>query len=132
MNLFDPNRPKLPNSRPTWVRDHIVIGNLEIFPLESGLLEISIWLPIRDQTFASMRFTKTLEPIALHGFIQNFINDPEETCEFFFKTETQNENLNPELRNHIRYQTDPNSETKLIKNNSISSPNSLITIDAEI
>ena len=117
MNLFDPLRPKLPNSRPTWVRDHIAISNFEIFPLEDGNLEISIWLPIRDETFASMRFTKVIPPIALHGLIQNFINDPEETCEFLFKNQ-ENQNLNPELRNHIRYETNPESNLKLIKNNS--------------
>ncbi len=108
MNLFDPLRPKLPNSRPTWVRDHIAISHLEIFPLEDGNLELSIWLPLRDETFASKRFTKTISPIFLHGFIQNFINDPEEICEFVFKS--NDDDLNPELRNHVRYQNSESNE----------------------
>jgi len=114
MNLFSPNRPKLVNQRPTWLRNHIAIPHLELFPLEDGNLEISIWLPIKDETFSSMRFTHILSPISLHGFIQNFINDPEETCEFIFKHHP-NDALNPELRNHIRYTTPINEEKKVCK-----------------
>ncbi len=123
MHLFDPQRPKLPNQRPAWIRNHIAVDNFQIFPLENGNIEISIWLPIKDSTFASMRFTKEIEPISLHGLIQNFINDPEQTCEFLFQQQP-NEAMEPQLRNQIRYETNPDETTRLIKqsNNSKSKP----------
>ncbi len=128
MHLFDPLRPKLPNSRPTWFRNNIAISHFEIFPREDGNLDVSIWLPLKDETFASKRFTKILEPIALHGLIQNFINNPEETCEFLFKNEPQG--LQPELRNNIRYETDPDAEVKTIKNtNPVRKPNQPLNLE---
>jgi hypothetical protein len=99
MKLYDPNRPRLANGLPTWLNRNIAISHFELRPLENGNLEISIWLPLRDETFATMRFSKTIEPVALHGLIQNFLNDPEATCEFLFQSEP--EHLQPELKRYI-------------------------------
>ncbi len=82
--------------------------------MPNGNLEISIWLPLRDETFATMRFTKELEPVALHGLIQNFTNDPEATCEFLFLSEPES----PELRRYISNRSnddDPSETTQQIR-----------------
>lgn len=112
MHLFDPLRPKLANSRPTWLRNHIAISNFEIFPLEDGNIKISIWLPIRDEIFASMRFSKIIKLNSFSELIKDFIINPEETCENLFKNQLE-EDLNPELRNN----PSPNAN-KQIKNDS--------------
>lgn len=110
MNLFDPSRPKLANGLPTWTHRNIAISHFELRPLPSGNLEISIWLPLKDETFATMRFTKELEPVALHGLIQNFTNDPEATCEFLFLSEPES----PELRRYVSniFDTEENREIR--------------------
>ncbi len=110
MQLFDPNRPKLPNLKPAWSRDHIAINNFEIFPLESGNLEISIWLPIKDSAFTSMRFTKIFSFYEFGILLNEFVNNPEETCEKHFTS--QIEILQPQLTNQIRFEYDPNEESK--------------------
>lgn len=110
MNLFDPSRPKLPNSRPTWLRNHIAIPHLEIFPLENGNLEASIWLPTRDETFASKRFSKILSTNEFLDFLSNFRLDPEKTCEELFSHSEPD--LTPELRNHIRFEPNPDEDKK--------------------
>lgn len=96
MNLYDENRPKLPNGRRCWQRNHIYIPDLNIFPLESGDVEISIFLPLKEENFISKRFSIILDPQYLPSFLKNFTNDPEEICEFYFKH--PDPQLMPELR----------------------------------
>lgn len=102
MNLFSPDRPLLANGKPTWLTRNIAISHFELRPLQNGNLEISIWLPLKDETFATMRFSKILEPVALHGILQNFINDPEATCEYLFQDEPET----PEFRRYITNRSD--------------------------
>lgn len=100
MHLFDPLRPKSPDARPNWLRDHIPIPKFEISPLESGDFELSIWLPIPEKRFASMRFTKILNLLSFQELIKNFVLDPELTCENLFQNEYKT--MQPELRHHTR------------------------------
>lgn len=104
MNLFDPLRPKLPNSRPAWLRNHIAIPHIELVPLENNNLEISLWLPLRDETFTSVRFTKIFSIPEFLEFLTQFKLDPEKTCEENFKF--NGNYLDPELRtNSVRFES---------------------------
>lgn len=96
MNLFDPNRPQLPNGKAAWYRGNIAIPNLELRPLPSGDLELSLFLPLFSTGFVSKRYIKTLSLPDFLLFLKDFILDPETTCEILFNFEPND--LKPELR----------------------------------
>lgn len=106
MQLHDPTRPTLSNGRPTFLRGSVVIPRPEIWPSQSGQFEVSIFLPIRDGTFSSKRFTTSF--ISIHDFISfmhNFHDDPEYCCEQHFKANLAA--LQPELRKQPKLQKEP-------------------------
>lgn len=98
MQLNSHLRPTSPNGRVCWQRENIIIPNLEIWPLDNSQFELSIWLPIRDQTFASMRFSLSVSNQDLLGILEEFRLDPELTCEKYFGNDIQDDAARPELR----------------------------------
>ena len=110
MNLFDPTRPQLPNSRPAWLRNHIAISHFEIFPLPNNKIELSIWLPIRETSFSSKRFSIKIDLSQLNQILLDFTNDPEKTCEELFSSNP----ILPELRtNSINHNYIENKLSKI-------------------
>lgn len=95
MNLFDPLRPRSPLNQPTWLRAHIVIPRLELSPLPTGQIQLSLFLPIKNET-GLKRYTTELHLNDIENLINDFCSDPELTCERLFSFDPHP----PELRRH--------------------------------
>jgi hypothetical protein len=133
MNLHHPLRPISADGRPAWLSGHVPVKPLEIWPLPSGQVKLSIWLPLKSKIFASSQFELEADLDQLPSLIQEFESDPEAFCEKHFSDDY----CQPELRETINYSHLIPDEEKSPPNPTPSkplkrpSPKSLILTDLE-
>ena len=85
--LQSPSRPTL-NHRPTYLNGHTVIAPLGIWPLASGMVEVSAFLPMQGEGISvAGRFERVVHPHELGDLITQFGADPEGFLEDFFAGE---------------------------------------------
>lgn len=76
MKLHDPQRPKI-SHRPAFISGWHVIPQLQLWPRESGNIELSLMLPVADQRFAGKWYTIVVCPKDLPDLVNAFDYDPE-------------------------------------------------------
>jgi hypothetical protein len=77
LNLHDPNRPTV-NHRVCFTGTSIVVPKLEVWPMDSGeVVEVSCFLPVQGDHFASVRFHATVNLPKLPELLTEYRSDPE-------------------------------------------------------
>jgi len=83
MNLNSPDRPTL-NGRPCFLSGNAIIPRLEFWPLASGLVEVTCFLPVDKWAFSMTRYHVTLKEKDLIPLLHHFTLDPESTLETLY------------------------------------------------
>jgi hypothetical protein len=76
MNYFDPQRPRLGNGMPTYLRLTSALPTFNLTPRPDGRVQIMVFLPGSPGRFAP-RWAE-FDMMALERAIADFIEDPEE------------------------------------------------------
>ncbi len=105
MQLYDPNRPKIFH-RPAFLPGRYPIPRLQLWPLENGLIEIAMLLPLQDERFAGKYFSRTVHLHELPDIISLFWHDPE----LFLKKHFSNDpnGFRPDIGQEIKPKRDGN------------------------
>jgi hypothetical protein len=109
MHLFDPQRNFLPNGHKTWLRGDVAIKNPTVRPLQNGNIELSMFLPIREEIFTSKEFKIEITPQELITKLEDFAEDPENFVETHFTS--TNRGLLPEVRKTAPQKLSTNTNT---------------------